>query len=64
MSEERVVIIEVLGGVAYVKSCPDDVTVIIRDYDNEDDSDDGEPTEDVYQGDSFTPSQNWIIGWG
>ena len=30
----RKVVIEVLGGVAYVASCPEDVAVEIIDYDN------------------------------
>lgn len=32
--KKRIVIIEVLGGVAYVKKCPIDVEVKIIDYDN------------------------------
>lgn len=34
MSKKKV-IIEVMGGVAYLKSAPDDVEVLIIDYDNE-----------------------------
>ena len=37
MSKRRV-IIDVLGGVASVKSCPDDVEVVIRDWDNIEDN--------------------------
>jgi hypothetical protein len=32
--KKRKVVIEVLGGVAYVKDCPEDVDVEIIDYDN------------------------------
>lgn len=33
---KRQVIIEVSGGVAYVAGAPDDIEVIIKDYDNQD----------------------------
>lgn len=33
-TETRTVVIEVYGGVAYVKECPADVHVVILDYDN------------------------------
>ena len=31
---KKIVIVEVLGGVAEITQCPDDVEVILKDYDN------------------------------
>lgn len=38
-TEKRRVVIEVSGGVAYVESCPDDIEVFIKDYDDADSED-------------------------
>lgn len=40
------VIIEVSGGVAYIKSCPKNIEVEIRDYDTDDSDKDLEKDED------------------
>ena len=34
-NRQRTVVVGVRGGVAEVEECPDDVTVVINDYDNE-----------------------------
>jgi hypothetical protein len=48
MDNVLVVRISVLGGVAYVDECPDNVTVLIQDWDNEE-----EDYEEVKPGESM-----------
>lgn len=46
---DKEVIIEVHGGIAVCTSKPDDITVIIRDYDTEcNDTDENTPNESIY----------------